>query len=199
MRPAHRHPGNQSRSTKSRRGGSLRAIVLAVLAVCLVADAQTGKPTEYQVKAAYLFNFARFVKWPAGDISSNDTFSICVLGNDPFGAVLDSTVAGEHIEGKRVVARRVNNAGDAQRCRIVFVSGSEERRLGPILSTLDRSPVLTVSDISGFADHLGMIQFVMENDRVRFEVNLTAAQKAGLSLSSELLKVATTVKGQAGE
>jgi hypothetical protein len=183
--------------------GFLRGLLLCVIISPLIfssfAAAQAGKPTEYQVKAAYLFNFGKFVKWPEQTSSDHDTFSICVLGSDPFGKILDSTIAGEQIGGKPVTVRRVTVVSDAGGCRILFVGRSETGRLESILAGLGRSPVLTVSDIDGFANRQGMIQFVMDRDRVRFQVNLSATQKAGLALSSELLKVATAVKGQAGE
>ena len=155
------------------------------------------KPTEYQVKTVYLYNFARFVEWPRNPDTKNDTFAICVLGQDPFGPSLDTTLAGEIIDRKRVAARRISDAKDAASCNVLFISSSEEPRLKTTLSTLDRTPVLTVSDIPQFSQRGGMIQFVLEGNRVRFEVNLTAAQNAGLTLSSELLKVATAVRGAA--
>ncbi len=116
-----------------------------------------------------------------------------MLGHDPFGATLDATVSGERVEGKTVVVRRVVSQKDARGCRIVYVSSSEDARVRSVLAGLDPG-VLTVSDIPHFTDDGGMIQFVMENNRVRFAVNLTAAEKGGLTLSSELLKVATKVK-----
>lgn len=166
--------------------------VLALLLFPFSMDAQVSRPTEYQVKAAYLFNFGKFVKWPPS--APQDNFAICVLGSDPFHGVLDSTVSGERIDSKQVVVRRINSPTDASGCRIVFVSESEQNRMGSILPILNRSPVLTVSDASGFVERQGMIQFVMDGDRVRFKVNLSAAESAGLSMSSELLKVATEVK-----
>jgi hypothetical protein len=153
---------------------------------------QNRKPTEFEVKAAYLSNFGRFVKWPTA--ADRGVFSICVLGEDPFGPVLDSMISDEQVDGKRVSVRRVNSAGEASNCNIVFISTSEERRLASILAQLGKSPVLTVSEITGFTDHHGIIQFVMDHDRVRFEVNLAAADRVGLVLSSDLLKVATAVK-----
>jgi hypothetical protein len=188
----------QSSAARLSRGPLLCAAIL-LLMFSSPAAAQAGKPTEYQVKAAYLFNFGKFVKWPEQTSSEHDTFSICVLGSDPFGKVLDVTVSGEQIDGRKARVRRLASAADANGCRILFVSRSEEGRLGSVLATLGRSPVLTVSDIDGFANRDGMIQFVMDRDRVRFQVNLAATQKAGLSLSSELLKVATAVKGPAGD
>lgn len=174
----------------------LRAgIAVALVILCCSPLFGWQQPTEYQVKAAYLYNFSKFIKWPANAPSANsDSFTICVLGSDPFGAVLDGTVAGEAIDNKRVAVRRVATAKEAAGCRIVFISATEDARLKPLLLALDKSGALTVSDMPGFTDRGGMIQFVLDGHRVRFEINLAAASSAGLSLSSELLRVATVVR-----
>jgi YfiR/HmsC-like len=172
---------------------------MLVGASCL--NAQKSNPTEYEVKAAYLYNFGRFVEWPAKVSAASEYFSICVLGGDPFGATFDATIAGESINGKKVVVARITKPQDAASCRILFISSSEESRLKEILATLDKTSVLTVSDISQFTRRGGMIQFLTEANRVRFEVNLTIAEHAGLTLSSQLLKVAVSVRrsSQAGD
>ena len=168
-------------------------------ASCL--HAQQSNPTEYEVKAAYLYNFGKFVEWPAKVAAASEFFSICVLGEDPFGASFDATIASESINGKKVVVKRIAKPQDAVSCRILFISSSEESRLKEILATLDNTSVLTVSDISQFTRRGGMIRFVMEANRVRFEVNLAIAEHAGLTLSSQLLKVAISVRrsSQAGD
>jgi hypothetical protein len=174
----------------------LPAVSMAVIwTVAGVSDLSPAslKPGEYEVKAAYLYNFGKFIRWPDG-AGKDDSFPICVLGHDPFGAILDSTLAGESIGGKRATAMRLARAQDADGCRILFISSSENKRLGEDLVAVGNATVLTVSDIPQFCQRGGMIQFVLQGDRVRFEVNLAAAQHAGLSLSSELLKVATTVR-----
>jgi len=176
------------------------AIACALFASSL--DGQQSKPSEYQVKAVYLYNFGRFVDWsstlPAG---KNDSFSVCVIGQDPFGRALDNTLAGELIDQKKVVARRISKPQDATSCQVLFISSSEDVRLNNILPVLDRLNVLTVSDMSRFSERGGMIQFVLEKDKIRFEVNLTNVERTGLKLSSELLKVAIAVKrnSQAGD
>lgn len=156
---------------------------------------QGSGPTEYEVKAAYLYNFGKFVQWPprsaAGQTSS---FAICVLGEDPFGAALNSAVAGESISGMSVVVERILKPQDAVDCRILFISSSEESGLSDILQALGGKSVLTVSDIPDFNQRGGIIQFVLENNEVHFEVNLDAARRAGLTLSSQLLKVAIRVR-----
>jgi hypothetical protein len=170
-------------------------LILAAGCVCSAADAkpQQNKPEEYQVKAVYLYNFGRFVEWPLTAVK-NDLFKICVLGNDPFGPILDTTLAGEVIENRKLVAMRIASTRDAAGCKVLFISSSEAAHLKEILKTVDKAAVLTVSDMPGFTNGGGMIQFVLQENKVRFEVNLTAAERSGLTLSSQLLKVATEIK-----
>ena len=157
--------------------------------------AQHSKPTEYEVKATYLYNFSRFVEWPAKAAQAESaSFAICVLGQDPFGPALNAILADETIAGRSVVAKRIPSTQDRVNCRVLFISSSENTRLKQILTTLGDASVLTVSDLPQFTERGGMVQFVLEGNRVRFEVNLAAAEHAGLTLSSELLKVATNVR-----
>src|SRR5271168_2925264 len=182
--------------------GAITALVSVPVGFPSPVDAQQPRPSEYQVKAVYLYNFSRFVGWPAqAPPPQGNSFSICVLGKDPFGEVLDATLAGENIAGKSVVARRVAEPQEATGCRVVYISASEEGRLKDILTVLDKCSALTVSDIPRFSQRGGMIQFVLQGDRVRFEVNLASTSEAGLTLSSDLLKVAVAVRraGQPGE
>ena len=179
---------------------SLRPLLIAAAAACAflaipVLHAQNPRPTDYQVKATYLYNFGRFIEWP-GKVAAaqGGSFTVCVLGQDPFGPSLDATLAGETIGGKTVVAKRISSDEESGDCQILFLSLTDDSRLNKIIVDLDKKAVLTVSDMSQFVKRGGMIQFVLEGKKVRFEVNLTAAQHAGLTLSSELLKVATAVK-----
>jgi len=157
-----------------------------------LASTQTG---EYDIKASFLCNLGRFVEWPSKVLAAKgDSFTICVLGEDPFGSTLDSTLAGETIGGKNIVAKRISIPQESVNCQILFLSAAEAGRLNKIMESLDKVAVLTVSDAPQFVKRGGMIQFVLEGKKVRFEVNLTATQHAGLTLSSELLKVATAVR-----
>jgi hypothetical protein len=159
---------------------------------------QRAKPTEYEVKATYLYNFGRFVEWPADSLQAkNDSFAICVLGDNPFGLALKATVAQETIAGKSVVAKQISAPQDAMNCRVLFISSSEAKRLNEILTGLGTASVLTVSDLPKFTQRGGMVQFVLEGDRVRFEVNAAIAERAGLTLSADLLKVAVSVRRSA--
>lgn len=193
--PAPLPPAFSRRSHKLRQRGQL-ALVAVLLAACFAlvpcGDAQQSRPEEYQVKAVYLFNFGKFVEWPATAIKG-DTFTICVLGEDPFGRALDATLAGEAIDNRKLVARRITSVRDATDCQILFVSASEAPRVADIVASLSKSGTLTVSDMPGFTSKGGMIQFVLTENKVRFDVNLTAAEKEGLTISSQLLKVAANV------
>jgi hypothetical protein len=174
----------------------ITAVLISVLCGGAVLPAQQpSKPSEYQVKAAYLYNFGKFVDWSATNATDkDDSFSICVLGQDPFGAALDATLAGQTVGGHKAIAKRISGPDDAVACRILFISSSEDNRLKDILPVLNRLGILTVSDIPQFSQRGGMIQFVTAENRIRFEVNLKAVEDAGLTLSSELLKVAVTVR-----
>lgn len=199
-RPAGTSELRTSAPVRPRPRGSRRLLPFLILTTAIAAfpgwvvRAQQPRPSEYQVKAAYLFNFGRFVKWPENAAGKSDSFTVCILGHDPFGTTLDSTIAGETLDGKPLVARRIATAQEAGDCRIVFISMAEESHLKDILTLLDQPGVLTVSDMPAFSRRGGMIQFVLEGDKIRFEINLTSAETAKLTLSSELLKVATTVR-----
>ena len=169
------------------------AAAAALLWMLPLAEAQTSPPGEYQVKAVYLYNFGKFVTWPAGAGSGN-SFVICVLGHDPFGDSLDRTIAGDSINSQQLVAKRITTAREATGCRILFVSDSEAANLKQILIDVQKLPIVTVSDMPGFTAKGGMIQFVLKENRVRFEVNLGPAERAGLTFSSQLLKVAAEVR-----
>jgi hypothetical protein len=173
-------------------------LVIALLASGFPAGrdlrAQAQKPTEFEVEAAYLSNFGRFVEWPARAGSAADPFYICVLGQDTFGPLLDAALKGETIGAAPMVAKRIAGPEEAAGCRILFVSASKDTQLNAILTALRTSNILTVGDMPGFTRRGGMIQFVLDGNRVRFEINLAAAQRARLTLSSELLKVAVAIR-----
>ncbi|HEU5020687.1 MAG TPA: YfiR family protein [Bryobacteraceae bacterium] len=187
---------------RSRRRSTARRIILAVLlAICLPAIPRASAqdrphPTEYQLKAQYLTDFGRFVKkWGNRPMPGPDeSFDICVLGQDPFGHALDISVRGENIGGAPLIVRRIAQPLDATGCRILFIATSEAPELATVLDAIGRAPVLTVSDIPGFVRDGGIVEFIPEGNRVKFEINLAIAQRAGLSLSSDLLKVARIVR-----
>ncbi len=149
--------------------------------------------TEYEVKAAYLFNFGKFLHLVPPQ--QHKTFDICVVGEDPMGPSLDSLTRGEQIDGRPVQVRRMREASEARGCDIAFLSVHEGPRIESDLAALRDSDTLTVSDAPRFLERGGMIQFVLQGDHVRFAVNLNAVRRTHLVLSSELLRVAVAVVG----
>jgi len=153
--------------------------------------------TEYQVKALFLFNFAKYVEWPAEAFASTTSpIVIGVVGDNKFGDQLKKAVDGKSIGGRPLLFRQIEKDDEMAGCHIVFVSASETKRLPDILERLKAKPVLTVSEIERFVEQGGVIGFVKRQDRIRLEIDLDAAQRARLQLSSKLLSVADTVRGK---
>jgi hypothetical protein len=175
---------------------NIRPRLLAYLLLSpLILTAQQLKVSEYQVQAVYLYNFGKFISMPAEIAATKGSdFEICVIGQDPFRQVLDEAVSGETLAGRPVVARHISEPEESGRCRILYVSVSEEGRLGRLLAGVAPG-VLTVSNIADFSRRGGMVEFVLAGNKVRFSVNLTPATEAGLTVSSDLLRVALTVRG----
>lgn len=179
---------------------SLPRRTLVLFALCLASPPAAGRadlPTEYQVKAAYLYNFARFVEWPPASLpAAGKTFVVAVLGVDPFGGALDATLAGKQIMQRDLTVRRVARVEDAAGAQIVFISSSESPRLTHVLSALAGHGVLTVSDMDDFARQGGIIGFRMEQRKVRFDINPRQAARARLKISSQLLRLAQVVEAR---
>jgi hypothetical protein len=159
------------------------ATVLSLVSPSCSGDGN-GDRLEYQVKAAFLFNFLKFVEWPASAANS-PTWVIGVLGRDPFGEVLDETVRGKVVNGRAVEIRRYARPADAKDCNILFIGRAEFERVGMTA----RPGLLTVGEAPAFLKSGGMINFYLEDNRVRFEIRASAAHDAGLHVSSQLLKL----------
>lgn len=147
---------------------------------------------EYQVKAAFLLNFTKFIEWPATAFDdAGAPFTICVLGNDPFGRALEQVVAGETVGGRKLAVRKMDQAAAPHTCQVVFLAGSGKDRAAAPGSL--GTGVLTVGEGESFVREGGIIAFVIDNHRVRFDINQSAADRAALKLSSKLLSVARSV------
>jgi hypothetical protein len=158
-------------------------------------SAQRG--LEYEVKAAYLYNIVNFVTWPPDAFSgANDPIHVCVYGMDPFGRLLDNAMQNGTANKRPVEVRRVNDAGGLAPCEVVFLAGDNTDRIDQAVKTLAQRPALTVGETGDFLRRGGMIAFVVDGGRVRFDVNLAAATTHGLTLSARLLQVARAVTGQ---
>lgn len=177
-----------------RAGRRLATSFLLILLTAAVALAQSSAPTEYQVKATWLLNFLQFTEWPAAAFTNANTpIRIGVLGDDPFGAVLDQTVQGETINNRKLVVLRSRRVEDLKDCQLLFISKSEKPRLTEILRGLESASVLTVSETESFARIGGIINFYLEGKKVRFEINAAAARRKGIKISSQVLDLAKPV------
>jgi len=165
--------------------------VLLVLITVTNTYSQEQKLGEYDVKAAFIYNFLKFVEWP-DKASADTTVNLCVLGNDPFGSAIDS-VQGQIVNNKRIVIKRHNDTHALGKCQVLFISRSEKEQLSQILATLTGMNILTVSDTRGFAEQGVIINFYLEENKVRFEVNLDAINRSRLKISSRLLSLAKIV------
>jgi YfiR/HmsC-like len=173
-------------------------ILLTVLLWAPRVGSQEG-PSEYQVKAAFLFNFGKFVEWPESSfVGANSPFSVCLLGDDPFGATLDQTLHGKTIANRPVMVSRAKEAASARHCQILFVGASEKSHLAGIFAALRGSNVLLVGETDGFAASGGAIQFTIEDNHIRFMINPDSVQRAGLQISSQLLALARIVRDERG-
>ena len=151
---------------------------------------------EYLIKAAILYNFAKFATWPEAAFSSDSApLRLCVIGDDPFGPALNS-LAGKTVRKRALVTSHIADVENAAPCHILFVSDSETERLDTILDEVATLPILTVADINRFGNSGGIITLKAVDKRSRIEVNIAAAEQAGLRLSSKLLRLADTVGSQ---
>ncbi len=153
--------------------------------------------TEYQVKALCLLNFAKYVDWPPEAYPQADApLTIGVLGESHFGRDFEQAAAGKSINGRKIVIRELSGGEDWGKCRILFVSASEKKRLAEIISKVKSLPVLTVGETEQFTEKGGVINFMKKEGKIRFEIGLDAAREAKLTISSKLLNLADTVKGK---
>jgi hypothetical protein len=179
-----------------------RTLLLCALAALLACGhgvrAEDQPALEIQVKAAFLTRFPKFIEWPAGTFTNAAaSIVIGILGEDPFGELLPVNVLPAEGDRQRPLRfRRLKNLNQSDGFHILFVCSSERHRLSSILPQLSGRPVLTVGDHDGFAKEGGIINFIKEKGRVRFEINVSAARRAGLRISSKLLQVSTVIQSE---
>lgn len=178
---------------------SVRRLIMSLvtLAWCMVngpvVRAQDAPPSEYQLKAAFLYNFAKFVEWPATTFPDATTpFTIGILGEDPSGGDLERTIKNKTVSGRPLQVKPIKALSEPElkNCQILFICASERKRLPEILKAVSGAAVLTVSEMEGFLLSGGMINFVMEGNKVRFEIKDETAKAARLRISSKLLSLA---------
>jgi hypothetical protein len=167
------------------------AIVLG--AACILS--LPGQIDEYQVKAFFLYNFARYVEWPTETFkTANDPIVICILGQNPFGGSLQQAVAGKVLGARPFVVRQISETPPSSSCHILFVNSSERKRFRSMAGRLRGSALLSVGETPGFTADGGVINFKLENGKVRFEIDLEAAGRERLRISSKLLSLAQIAK-----
>ena len=169
--------------------GVLRPLLsLALLGSLAIGPVRAQGLNEYQVKAAFLYNFAKFIEWPADAFGSNsDPLIIGVIGDDPFGGALNQTISGKSISGRPLVVRHLRWGQDLRACHILYISSSEGRRIPQIIQSVKGGSVLTIGDTDHFNQQGGIINFILEANKVRFEINVRGAEHARLRISSKLL------------
>ncbi len=170
-----------------RNGSKPRLLALALLACAAGYAASASPPTEYQVKAAFLYNFVKFVEWPG--TPQTGPITVCVLGKDPFEGELERATDGKTVNGRSLTVRHLTDPAAAHTCQVLFVSSSETARAPELIRKLSGMSVLTVSDMDRFSDLGGIINFLMDGQRVRFRINQSAAERASLKISSKLLQL----------
>lgn len=186
----------RSRSCVTRRQALWVAVAWLALAVPIPAQKTTID--EREVKAVFLFNFVQFVEWPPNAFTAPESpVIIGILGNDPFGRLLDEVVQGEVVKGRQVTVARFRRVEDIKICHVLFISPSEAGMYEHILTVLGGRPLLTVGESESFTTR-GMIRFLTERNRVRLEVNVGVAKGAGLTISSNVLRAARIVGATRG-
>jgi len=176
------------------RLGGFKVVLAAGYLLLLVASSIAAQvpSAEYRVKAAFLYNFSKFVEWPPKAFSGKDAPLVICLAGDPFGGILDEIVQGQRIDGRPVAVRRIRDE-QIQGCHLVYVSSSESQRSAGINAAATHEAILTVGDAEDFIDKGGMIRFIEKGRRLHFQINPDAAERASLKISSRLLQLAEVV------
>jgi hypothetical protein len=171
--------------------------LLFLLGIGLTAYAEGSAFDEYQVKAAFLYNFAKFVEWPPGTFANaSDPIGICIVGQNPFGSMLDEMVKGKKIGDRAFAVRRLRDTQQASKCQILFMGDAESKGIRASLETLKGADILTVGETDDFTAAGGIIGFKLEGTRVRIQIALETAERTRLRISSKLLGLAEIMKRQ---
>lgn len=173
--------------------------IVIIIAFVILSNTVASSPREYQVKAAFLYNFVKFVEWPGEALpDTSATITLCMLGEHPFGINFEQTIRGKIVKGRELVIERFKEILGLEGCHILFVSSSEKSRLPQILEAIKDMSLLTVGETERFAKLGGIINFFIEENKVRFEINTDAAKRARLQVSSNLLKLAKVIRTESG-
>jgi hypothetical protein len=177
---------------------SAMSVALNILVAAASAEAQSeAAMPEDEIKAAFLFNFARFIEWPSRQNGPDSPLILGVIGRDEFADTLERTVQNKSVRGRTLAVKRLSSARDARGCHMVFVGFTDRGRILQVIDAVGPSAVLTVGDAEAFTQKGGMVRFFPEGSRMRFEINVDAAARAGIRISSRLLQLAHVVRDSA--
>jgi hypothetical protein len=180
----------------------LRFMIAVLLCLSLAARANaqssdSSDSSEYLIKAGFIYNFAQLVQWPGGTFAQADSpIVIGIFGADPFGGIIDRVIENKKLDGRSLVIKRLKRGASVKDCNILFVSASETLHLDEVILSTKGMPILTIGETPGFATRGGIINLILEGNKVRFEVNIDAAKQANLNISSRLLALARIVSAQ---
>src|SRR5262249_18853354 len=181
---------------KWRKPGLAAVILLCcgLLFAPLPAPGAQTSSAEYEVKAAFIFNFAKFVEWPPQAFSGAESpFTICLAG-DPFAGALDRLIQGKTLDRRRLTIRRVSAGDDVHACQVLYIAPSKSRRAAELLNSVANAPILTIGESKNFIEDGGIIRLVNAGGHIRFQINPDAADRGSLKISSRLLRVADVVR-----
>jgi hypothetical protein len=178
-----------------RRGGRL-GVVIAMFALMWNGSIAAQSVSGTALKAAFLYNFAKFTEWPADILAPGQRLSLCVLGDNAVADALEQTIKGHTVESHEITVQVVTADGPIRSCHLLYAGGLDVKQSTHLIQLLKGAAVFTVSDGDKFAELGGVAQLILEKDRMRFAINVAAAQRARLQLSSKLLSLATIVKDQ---
>ena len=192
-----RRRASRRRSVPRRATCVLAAVTCAVLcALPSARPARAAEPAiEYQVKAAFLYNFAKFVVWPEYVFSSKTSpLTLCVVGDDPFGTPLHAALAGRKAHSRRITLKLLDEPNSDDGCHIAFLSAPGDARMARLMHRLRGRTILTVGDDEAFAANGGMVRLLVDNKKIRFDINAKSAEAVGLRMSAQLLSLARRVR-----
>lgn len=171
-------------------------LLLSMMPLCMTPLLAATTASEYQIKAVFLYNFSNFIKWPdsAFEHANSEAFQICTYSENPFQRELELTVEGEKVNERVISVKHFTQLKELYRCQILYISESERNQLDQVLPALAEYPILTVSDIEGFAEQGGMIEFYLVDNRVRLIINITTARAVDLVVSANLLRVSKVLE-----
>lgn len=174
-----------------------RRVLILLLLVITTLHGKAEVASPYQLKAAFIYNFLKFIDWPADSLpQENGPFVVGILGRDPFGSTIDNALKGRSVKGRVIEVRRLEDVDSPVQCQVLFVSSSERRRFKQIFRQTSGKPVLTIGESEEFAVTGGIINFVTEENRIRFQINVDAIKQSKLKADAQLLNLAKIVHTQ---